>query len=173
MEYFYDFLLVLLPAGTVLYGMYLIVASFLSKEREKMLVELKTQNTQTILPVRLQAGERLCLLLERISPNNLIRRANPSEGTAQELYSRLVGEVREEFSHNFSQQVYFSEETWEAVRAAVEDVITILNQSRQNIDGEKSGIEFAKAVFSLSLERKNDSISFALKKVKGEIQLYF
>ncbi len=166
-------LLVLLPAGAVIYGMYLIVASFLAKEREKMLVELKTQNTQTILPVRLQAGERLCLLLERIAPNNLIRRANPAEGTAQELYSRLVAEVREEFTHNFSQQVYFSDETWEAVKAAVEDVITILNQSRQNIDGEASGIEFAKTVFSLSLERNNDPISFALKKVKGEIQLYF
>ncbi len=173
MEYLNDLLLAILPAGVVLYGMYLIVASYLSKEREKMLVDLKTQNTQTILPVRLQAGERLCLLLERITPNNLVRRSNPTQHSASELYTILINDVREEFSHNFSQQVYFSEETREAVKAAVEYVITILNQSRQSIDTEASGIDFAKSVFTISLERNSDAISFALQKVKNEIQLYF
>ncbi|MHA7129008.1 DUF7935 family protein [Algoriphagus namhaensis] len=173
MEYLYDLLIVILPSGVVLYGMYLIVVSFLAKEREKMLVELKTQNTQTILPARLQAGERLCLLLERITPNNLVRRANPGGLTCGELYAQLTHEVREEFSHNFSQQVYFSEETWEAVKMAVEDVITILNQSRQTVESDASGIDLAKAVFAISLDRKNDAISNALRKVKAEIQLYF
>lgn len=173
MEYLYDLLILIVPAGLVLYGMYLTVLSFLSKEREKMLVDLKTKNTQTIIPVRLQAGERLCLLLERITPNNLVRRTNPSDLTAGALYGQLIHEVREEFSHNFSQQVYFSEETWEAIKMAVEDVITILNQSRQQVDGDANGLDLAKHVFAISLERKNDSISHALRKVRGEIQLYF
>ncbi|MFC3880639.1 hypothetical protein ACFOSV_10645 [Algoriphagus namhaensis] len=173
MKYLYDILIIILPAGIVLYGMYLIVVSFLSKEREKMLVDLKTQNTQIILPVRLQAGERLCLLLERITPNNLVRRVNTSEVTAGALYGQLVHEVREEFSHNFSQQVYFSEETWEAVKMAVEDVITILNQSRQQVENDASGLDLAKHIFAISLDRKSDAIAFALRKVKSEIQLYF
>ena len=111
MEYLFDLLKILLPAAAVLYGMYLVVVSFISKEREKMLVELKTKNTQTIIPVRLQAAERLCLLLERITPNNLVRRSSPGGMTAAELQGQLLHEVREEFNHNFSQQVYFSEET--------------------------------------------------------------
>ena len=148
MDYILDLLKIILPAGIVLYGMYLVVVSFLSKDREKLLVELKTQNTQVILPVRLQAAERLCLLLERITPNNLVRRSNPSQFTAAELHPMLLSEVREEFNHNFSQQVYFSEETWEAVRRAVEDVITLLNLSRQSLGPEASGMELAKAIFS-------------------------
>ena len=79
MEYLVDLLKLILPAGVVLYGMYLVVMSFLSKEREKMLVELKSQHTESILPLRLQAAERICLLLERITPNNLVRRSNPTE----------------------------------------------------------------------------------------------
>jgi hypothetical protein len=173
MEYVLDLLKIILPAGAVLYGMYLVVISFLSKEREKMLVDLKTQNTQVILPIRLQAAERLCLLLERITPNNLVRRANASNFTAAELHPMLLSEIREEFNHNLSQQVYFSEETWEAVKRAIEEVTTIINLSRQSLEGEASGMDLAKAIFTQSLERKNDAINFALKQVKSEIQLYF
>ncbi|TDQ18405.1 hypothetical protein DFQ04_0204 [Algoriphagus boseongensis] len=173
MEYFLELLKLILPAGAVLYGMYLVVMSFLSKEREKMLVDLKTQNTQTILPIRLQAAERLCLLLERITPNNLVRRSNPSQFLAAELHPMLLNEVREEFNHNLSQQVYFSDKTWEAVRRAVEEVVTIINLSRQSLESEASGMDLAKAIFALSLERKNDAISYALKEVKSEVQLYF
>ena len=173
MEYLLDLLKIILPAGAVLYGMYLVVMSFLSKEREKMLVDLKTQNTQTILPIRLQAAERLCLLLERITPNNLVRRSNPSQFTAAELHPMLLAEVREEFNHNMSQQVYFSEETWESVRRAVEEVVTIINLSRQALEAEASGMELAKAIFGVSLERKSDAIAQALKEVKSEVQLYF
>ena len=173
MEYLLDLLKIILPAGAVLYGMYLVVMSFLSKEREKMLVDLKTQNTQVVLPIRLQAAERLCLLLERITPNNLVRRSNPSQFTAAELHPMLLSEVREEFNHNLSQQVYFSEETWEAIRRAVEEVTTILNLSRQSLEAEASGMDLARAIFAQSLDRKNDAITYALRQVKSEIQLYF
>lgn len=173
MEYIVDLLKILLPAGAVLYGMYLVVVSFLSKEREKVLVELKTQNSQTILPIRLQAAERVCLFLERITPNNLVRRSNPGGLSASELHSLLLVEVREEFNHNFSQQIYFSEETWEAVKRAVEDVTTLLNQSRQSLTNEATGIDMAKSIFAQSLDQKNDAIAYALKQVKSEIQIYF
>jgi hypothetical protein len=81
--------------------------------------------------------------------------------------------VREEFNHNFSQQVYFSEETWEAIKRGVEEVTTIINLSRQSIDGEAKGIDLAKAIFATSLDRQNDTIGYALKQVKAEINLYF
>ena len=173
MEYVVDLLKILLPAGIVLYGMYLVVVSFLSKEREKVLVDMKTKNTEVILPIRLQAAERLCLFLERITPNNLVRRANPASFTANDLYSQLLSEVREEFNHNFSQQVYFSDETWEAIKRSVEEVITIINLSRQSVEADAKGIDLAKAIFAISLDRKNDTIGYALKQVKSEISLYF
>ncbi|WP_291778854.1 hypothetical protein [Cecembia sp.] len=173
MEFIADLLKIILPAGLVIYGMYLTIMSFLKKEREKMVVELKTQNTQTILPIRLQAGERLCLLLERITPNNLVRRINSPEYTARELYSQLLHEVREEFNHNLSQQVYFSDETWESVRRAVESVITLINTGMQDMGAESRGIDLAKKIFQLSLDQKNDAIQYALKHVKDEIRVFF
>ncbi|MCL6259121.1 hypothetical protein M3O96_08485 [Aquiflexum sp. TKW24L] len=173
MAYLADLLKIVLPAGLVIYGMYLTIMSFLQKEREKMLLDLKTQNTQTVLPVRLQAGERLCLLLERITPNNLVRRINNPEYSAREFYSQLLHEVREEFNHNLSQQVYFSDETWESVRRAVESVVTIINTSMQDMPEDARSIELAKRVFQLTLDQKNDAIQMALKSVKSEIRIFF
>ena len=173
MEYLADLLKIVLPAGLVIYGMYLTIMSFMKKEREKMLIDLKTQNTQTVLPIRLQAGERLCLLLERITPNNLIRRVNNPEYSARELYSQLLMEVREEFNHNLSQQVYFSDETWEGVRRAMESVITIVNTAMQDMNENAKGLDLAKRIFQITLEQKNDAIQMALKEVKSEIRIYF
>ncbi|RZS96821.1 hypothetical protein [Cecembia calidifontis] len=173
MEYIADLLKIVLPAGLVIYGMYLTIMSFLRKEREKMLVDIKTQNTQTILPIRLQAGERLCLLLERITPNNLVRRVNDPDYSSRDLYSQLLHEVREEFNHNLSQQVYFTDETWESVRRAVESVITLINTAMQDMNNESRGIDLAKRIFQLSLEQKNDAIQQALKNVKDEIRVFF
>ncbi|MCH6200850.1 hypothetical protein MMU07_14795 [Aquiflexum sp. LQ15W] len=173
MEYLADLLKIVLPAGLVIYGMYLTVMSFLQKDREKLLLDLKTQNTQTILPVRLQAGERLCLLLERITPNNLVRRVNNPEYSAREFYTQLLHEVREEFNHNLSQQVYFTDETWESVRRSVESVVTIINTAMQDMPEDARSIDLAKRVFQLTLDQKNDAIQMALKSVKSEIRIFF
>jgi len=173
MEYFVELLKIVLPAGLVIYGMYIITVSFLKKDREGKLIELKTKNTDTVLPIRLQAGERICLLLERITPNNLVRRVNDGSYSARELHQVLLSEVREEFNHNLSQQLYFSDETWESVKKAVEDIITMINRASQDLNQEARGIELAKRIFQLSLEQRMDSVTRALKMVKSEIRIYF
>ena len=173
MEIFTEIVKIVLPAGLAIYGMYIIAVSFLKNERDNKLISLKTKNTETILPIRLQAAERLCLLLERVTPNNLIRRVNTGNYTAKELHQLLLTEVREEFNHNVSQQVYFSDETWESVKNAIEQVITMINRASQDLNDEARGIDLNKRIFQLFLEKKQDSISVALKKVKSEIRIHF
>lgn len=173
MEVIVEILKIALPAGLVIYGMYLVAVSFLKNERDNKLISLKTKNTETILPIRLQAGERICLLLERVTPNNLIRRVNTGNYSAKELHKLLLTEVREEFNHNLSQQLYFSDETWESVKNAIEQVITMINRAAQDLNEEARGIDLNKRIFQLYLEKNNDSISQALKNVKSEIRVYF
>ncbi len=173
MEVVYEFGKILLPAGAVLYAMYLVVKSFLTKDLEKKLLEIKLKNTETVLPVRLQAYERICLLLERISPNNLVTRLNANDMNAAQFQQILVGEIREEFNHNLSQQVYLSDETWTLVKNAKEDVVAVINLAAQQTPGDAKSLELAKKIFELMLEKNNDPIGFALKKVKEEIQTAF
>jgi hypothetical protein len=173
MEYFADLFKIILPAGLVIYGMYLTTLSFLKREREKSLVELKTQNSNTLIPVRLQAGERLCLLLERVSINNLLLRVNTGMYSARELQMALLSEVREEFNHNLSQQIYFSEETWVSIKSAIENVITLINTAGEGMTLDSKGLDLAKIILQKSVEQNYDPISNALRNIKSEIQLYF
>lgn len=173
MDILYEFGKILLPAGAVLYAMYLMVKSFLTKDLEKKLIDIKLKNIATVLPVRLQAYERICLLLERISPNNLVIRLNNNNMTAPQFQQILIGEIRQEFNHNLSQQVYLSDESWTMVKNAKEDVVSVINMAAQQLNGEAKSVDLAKKIFEIMMEKNNDTIDFALKKVKDEIRTAF
>lgn len=168
-----ELLKILLPAGLVLYAMFLTIRSFLTKQFEQKLIEIKTKNTEIVLPIRLQAYERMCLFLERISPNNLIRRVNNAEYNATELHGILLTEVREEFNHNLSQQVYMSDEAWTQVRSAMEEIIVLINDSAAQIPPDARGIELAKRIFEQIIEQNVDPTSRALTFIKDEIRVVF
>lgn len=173
MEIFADFVKILLPAAIVLYAMFLTVRAFLNKELEKKLVEVRMRSTDVVLPVRLQAYERMCLFLERISPNNLIIRLNNEVFSATELHQVLLAEIREEYNHNVSQQVYMSDEAWNQVRSAMEEIISIINNAAAQVSAEGRSMDLAKAIFEIIIQQELNPTSRALKFVKDEIRQSF
>jgi len=173
MELLIEFLKLLLPAALVLYAMYLTVKAFLNKDLEKKLAEIKIKNTEIILPIRLQAYERICLFLERISPSNLVLRLNDPAYKAKHFQQVLLSEIREEYTHNLSQQVYMSERAWNLVKKSMEDIVVIINQSGHDIGEDATGLDLAKAVFERILLNERDLTTDALKFLKDEIRQTF
>ena len=173
MEALVEFGKIILPAGAVLYAVFLTVRMFLTKDLEKRLLELKTRNAETVMPIRLQAYERICLFLERISPNNLIMRVNDDEYKSGQFHQLLLHEIREEYNHNLSQQVYMSDESWSLVKNAMEEIVMIINEAAGEVDPESKSLELAKKVFEVTLGREKQAIDFALKSVKDEIRETF
>lgn len=173
MEIIVEFAKLLIPALAVLYAMYLTVKSFLTKELEKKVMEYKMKNTEIILPVRLQAYERMCLFLERISPNNLILRLNDTSYTAKQFQQILLSEIREEYYHNLSQQVYMSDESWNLVKNAMEEIVLAINSAASGLNDDARSIELAKQVFEKMLQKNADPAAYALKSVKDEIRHIF
>ena len=173
MEILIEFGKLLIPALLVLYAMYLTVKSVLEKEIERKEVDFKIKNYETILPLRLQAYERIALLLERISPNNIMLRLNSPGLSAKEFQIILVKEIREEFNHNLSQQIYIDENTWVLVRKAVEDTINLINQSAMNLKEEAKGMDLTKSVFAEIMQNEVDSIKHALSQLKKEVSQFY
>jgi len=173
MEILIEFAKLLLPAAAVLYAMYLTVKSFLDREMTQKMVEIKLKNTDTVLPIRLQAYERICLFLERITPNNLIIRLNQSDFSAREFQHVLLSEIRQEYSHNISQQVYVSNEAWEYVVSAKEGIISTINQAAEAVEDNAKSIDLAKKIFEISMEKETDPTAHALAKIKEEIRHFF
>ena len=173
MEPLIELIKVLGPAALVLYLAYLLVRSFLNKQMEELRLHVAQKNQEVVTPVRLQAYERVCLLLERISPTNLLSRVNNPELNAIEYQHILINEVREEFNHNLSQQVYMSSEAWVQVQSAVEDVISLINEAGGGLEGEEKSLALAKRIIDLSMARSADTVRQALDFVKAEIQGIF
>jgi hypothetical protein len=164
---------ILIPASIVLYAVYLIVRSFIQREIELKKLDVRGRSIETILPTRLQAYERMVLFLERISPQNLLIRLNNPGFSARDFQKVLLDEVRNEYNHNVSQQVYMSEEVWSQVKNAKEDLIILINEASSEMASEATSIDLAKRIFQMTMDKKVDLISHALSELKKEIQQIF
>lgn len=171
MELLLEFIKILLPALAVLYAMYITVKSFLDKQLEHKVLDIKAKHKETTLPLRLQAYERMCLFLERITPNNLLVRLNDSNYTAKEFQQIMIADIREEFNHNLSQQLYMSDKAWEMVTAAKEDVLSTIHMASKELNENAKSVDLAKKIFDLMLQKENDQVQTALKVVKDEIRV--
>ena len=172
MDVLYDLLKITIPAAIIAYLAYVLVRSFLQSKLDEVVFAIRQKNQETILPIRLQAYERVCLLLERVSPANLVQRLN-GEYTAAEFQHILVHEIRQEFNHNLSQQVYMSSEAWTYVTSAVEQVISEINAVANTMKDDATSVDMAKALFEYNSQKDVHVLNQALDFVKREIQDLF
>jgi hypothetical protein len=173
MEAIIEFAKLIIPAALVLYAMYLTVRVFINKELDKQRLEIRGKSIETILPNRIHAYERVCLFLERISPNNLLLRLNNGNYTAKELQQIIFNEIREEYNHNVSQQVYMSEEVWNLVKNAKEELMVTINEAMRKLPEDANGVALSKQIFDIVVNKEFDPIAHALKEVKNEIRQIF
>jgi|SRR5436853_4327566 hypothetical protein len=168
-----DLIKILVPAAVVLYAVFLIVRSFITRELELKRLEIRSRSIETVLPSRLQAYERMTLFLERTAPQNLLMRLNAPGLTARDFHRMLLEEIRNEYNHNVSQQVYIGEDVWNLIKNAKEDLTLQINEAAAQIPQDATSIELAKRIFELAMGKNVDPIGHALSELKREIQQTF
>jgi predicted AlkP superfamily phosphohydrolase/phosphomutase len=115
----------------------------------------------------------MTLYLERMAPQNLLVRLNTSSMPAREFHQLLLNEIRNEYNHNVSQQVYMSERVWELVKSAKEDLIVTINDAASSMTGESTSIDLSRKIFERMLSKDADPIGHAISELKREIQQVF
>ncbi len=184
MTEFFEILKYILPSLVVLATSYLMLKAFLDNieknneatrisQNKQKLVEISLKNKELITPVRLQAYERIILLLERISPNSLIMRLHRPGLTAYQLQVDLINGIRDEFEHNLSQQVYMSSQAWELVREAKEKMIKLINTAVLSLSENSTGTDLSQKVFELISNESKLPTADAIEYVKKEINENF
>ena len=168
--YFYDLLKTILPALIVAGAIYFLFKEFLEKEQQRRLIELRLASNKTTLPLRLQAYERIVLFLERISPNNILVRLSSAGSSAPDFHRLLQQEIRAEFEHNLSQQLYLSPDAWTVVKEAKENVLTMVNRAYHGIQNpaQARGTELAKRILEGLMADEAEPTAQALAVVKDE-----
>lgn len=162
-----------IPSLVVLATAYYLLKMFLDKESEKTQMQMRLDVQKISLPVRMQAYERLVLLLERIEPSGLLVRTNQPGMNALQLQSALLQNIRSEFEHNLSQQLYVSTKAWEMVRNAREETIKRINTAAMKLTPEATSTDLASLILINDMDAEHSAVKGALDLLKSEARNNF
>jgi hypothetical protein len=109
-------------------------------------------------PLQLQAYERLMLLVDRIALPNLISRTNQAGLSARDMQALLTLQIRQEFEYNVTQQIYVSQESWEAVRNLKDQNILIINQIASFLPAEATGQDLSRSILEMLMQSPKASL---------------
>ena len=173
MDQFFEILKYILPALVVFATTFYLVKKYFDGEDKKRKQQLFINNQGTLLPLRLQAYERMILFLERISPESLIIRVNRSGFTSQQLQAELLNAIRGEFEHNLSQQLYVSPGAWEMLKIARGRTIQLINMMAEKVQKDSPSINLSKAILESIVDQEKVPTADALNFIKKEFSELF
>ena len=169
METLSDVLKITIPALLVLFTAWILIRNLLKNDQDKRKQELILQNSRTVIPIKLQAYERIVLFLERISLESLLVRISSPGMSAGQLHSALLTTIRSEFEHNLSQQIYMSPQAWEVVRNARSNMIKVINGEYERMPETATGMEFSKRLLETVMELEKEPTRVAVDFIKAEV----
>lgn len=168
-----ELLKIIIPALLVLLTAYLLLDKLLKNEEKRRNFELSKTNLSTLTPIRLRAYERLMLVLERTLPSTLILNAIKPVMTNMELHTQLLAAIRQEFSHNISQQIYVSDDLWIHVRGAQESLLKLVNTCAAQCNPANTGAELAERIIQVFSSSEQTPSELAIDKLKKEVRNNF
>ena len=164
-------ILVLMPTILVAGVVYILFRQFFSNQQSIEQYKLIGRTKDSVLPLKLQAYERLMLFCERIMPQFLILRLKTPGMSAKDLQSALVLGIQQEFEHNISQQLYVSDRLWEIVNLAKNQWIEIVTQVAANLKADASADDLAQHIFMFLQSQKKNPVETAKRAIKREAGL--
>jgi len=145
----------LLPSVVVFLTAYFLIKEFFKREECKNILESKALTRKDTLMLQLQAYERMILFLERIEPAKLVIRLNKENLSAHDFHIHLLSVVRAEFEHNIAQQLYISKESWQKLNATREEIVKLINLSKDKIADNDTALNLAKTILSFNQQYDN------------------
>lgn len=154
---------------------YLLVKRYFDNQQKQQLLQMKLderrETLRTVTPIRLQAYERMALFLERISPNSLVLRCYQPGMDLKLLQGVMTKNIRDEWEHNLSQQVYLSPELWASIREAKDEMINLVNSSAVSLTDTADPTRLAATIFASAADRS--PVDSALDTMHNELKELF
>ena len=130
----------------------------------------KTANDNFLTkPLRLQAYERLVLLVERIALPNLISRLSQPGLSARDMQFLLLESIKQEYEYNSSQQIYVSETAWNAVRSLRDQNLLMINSISKSLPSDATATELNRQLMEAMMHEEKAAIhTFAANTLNAE-----
>ena len=160
----------LIAVAAVLAVIYMVVMKYFDSKRGDLERALHQEKMKQFLPIQMQAYERLILFLERIHPERLVFRVNKPGMTARLMHAEILKLVRDEFDHNLAQQLYISNEAWDAVVSAREESMKILTYAAEKTDASGTSLDFSSNILDTMEKLEKAPTDTAAKILKAEFR---
>jgi len=137
-------------------------------EENRRRYHLLRETNKDVLPLKLQAYERMILFLERTNPMKLVMRVSPLNQDAKLYADMLTQTVENEFEHNLAQQIYMSDEAWQILCKTKSSVITSIRIAGHNT---KTADELRQLILNDLAKEKNTPSNIAILFIKNEVSM--
>lgn len=161
-------------SGLAVFGaLFYVLKSYLDESRTDKLIELKKASQAHTLPLRLQAYERMVLFIERINPAHMLLRLHVSGMSVRELQNLILSDIRSEFQHNTTQQLYMSSRSWSLIKKLKEDTISLVNNVAATMPEHAPSIELSKAILTRLAGIDSNPYESATALIRLDIEALF
>ena len=133
--------------------------------QQRKSADTETKDASSTRSLRLQAYERLTLLVDRIALPNLISRVNQGGITARDMQLLLTRSIKEEFDYNITQQIYVSADAWNAVKNLKEQNMLVVNQLANALPGHATGLDLNKLLLEFLMKDKKGNLHEVVSEV--------
>lgn len=161
------------PALVVFFTVQTLLKQYLGSQYQLKQLELKNKDTDTTLPLRLQAYERLSLYCERISIPNLLLRLRGEGMSNSQLKNALLIAIQQEYEHNTTQQIYVSDTLWKIVQFARDEVVQVITGMAETLEPSSNARELATALLNYLASQPTLGFEKAQLAIKKEVQTLF
>lgn len=154
---------------------YLLVKRYFDNQQKQQLLQIKMderkETLRAVTPIRLQAYERMALFLERIAPGSLVLRCYQPGMDLKLLQGVMTKNIRDEWEHNLSQQVYITPALWTRIREAKDEMINLVNSSAVSLTEETDPTRLAASIFASAAQHSPCDV--ALEALSNEVHELF
>lgn len=173
MEFLVYIIVALIPASAVVIVVYLFLKKQGENEISKLSMQIKKERQSFFLEPRLDAYQRMILLLERTHPYSLVMRIHNPTHSAKHFQKELLESIRKEFDHNVAQQIFISPESWEMIKKSKEETINIINIAAKSMEEDADATALSSKIFEIVAEVGELPCDITIKFLKKEFQKLF
>ena len=130
--------------------------------------EIRVATMKMVVPLRIQACERLLLFLERVQLPVLVKRVYAPNVMKDAFHIALLQSIEDEYEHNIAQQLYVSPGVWNAVKQAKEELVGQINATFDKTEDGTDVALIAQALVALPNPFVEQAVAM-LKKEFNEI----
>lgn len=122
-----------------------------------------------VLPLRLQAYERLVLLIERINPTNAVVRLHQPDLDAKAFEHLLMEEIRAEYQHNITQQLYVSDLAWATTVRVKDNTVALIRNASAGLPANATAKDLSSVLLGHVAALEENPYDIALKTIKSQL----